>query len=270
MVSSRRRKYDVDIEIDLHGHTVDEMRSLLEQEWPGWQGMICVRLVHGRGVALKPALQRWCSERGIPIEPEPNNPGSALIFPTRRLRINEPLSVSLRDKGLSLTSEQDLYLRDPEAARKAKAEELARRQAEQRRRQLDATALLLAKRRDEAMWQAELDRLGGMERRGTGKMDSDFKPPNPVVRQPSEIKHQEGWWNAELVRVADTDTDTLKVQKRTGLDKLAPPITAQKPESCASVKPGYKRPARDTKADQELFEAEIARLDDRDGSDKPQ
>jgi hypothetical protein len=111
------------------------------------------------------------------------------------------------------------------------------------------------------MWREEIERLNVMEKRRGGKLSSGFKPANPVVRPPSEIKHQEGWWNAELVRVADTDTDTLKVQKRTGLDKLAPPIIAQKPQEVEPAQPKLKRPARDTKADRELFEAEMARLE---------
>jgi hypothetical protein len=211
-------------------------------------------------MVLKPALQRWCADRGIPLEPEPNNPGSALIYPSRRLQATVQLTVSLKDKGLSLTPEQQILLRDPEAARRSQVAELIKRQAEERKRETDATAQLLAKRRDEAMWQAELERLGDMERRGSGKAAGDFKPSNPVVRPPSEIKHQEGWWNAELVRVADTDTETLKVQKRTGLDKLAPPIIAAKPEP-ESGKKVSKRPSRDRAADQALFDEELARLE---------
>jgi len=260
-VANRRRKGDVDIEFDLHGHTADEMRSLLEHEWPGWRGMRCVRLVHGRGVVLKPALQLWCAERGIPFEPEPNNAGAALIFPSRRVQASEHLTVFLKDKGLSLTPEQENYLRDPEAARKAQAEELARRKEEERKRSSEAMQLLLKRRQDDAMWQAEISRLDGLEKRRGAKVISEAKPSAPVVRPPSEIKHQEGWWNAELVRVADTDTDTLKKQKRTGLDKLAPPVTAEKPQTTAAEKPGAKRPSRDIREDQELFEAELARLE---------
>ncbi len=221
--------------------------------------MVCVRLVHGRGVVFKPALQRWCAERGIPFEPEPNNPGSALIYPSRRIQVNQPFTNSLKDKGLSLTPDEAFLLHNPEAARKAEADALARRQADERKQQTDAMAQLLAKRRDDAMWREEIDRLNGIEKRRGGKLRSDVKPLGPVIRPPSEIKHQEGWWNAELVRVADTDTETLKVQKRTGLDKLAPPVTAQKPVTTEPVTE-RRKPTRDTAADQALFDEELARL----------
>jgi len=264
-MAGRRRKSDADLEYDLHGHTSEEMRLLLQTEWPGWRGMQRVRLVHGRGDVLRPALAAWCSEMGIPFEIEPNNPGSALIYPTQRNAV-QPLKLTntLKDKGLALTPVQQAELNDPVAAQKAREAEKARRQVEERKRREDATTRLQAQRRDEAMWLAEVARLDKLEKKRTGKTNLDGKPAAPVVRPPSEIKHKEGWWNAELVRVSDTDTDTLKVQKRTGLDKLAPPIIAQKPQA----EPGHhatkgpsRRPERDTNADQELFEAAMRDLE---------
>lgn len=257
----KRRKNDVDIEVDLHGYTAEEMIALLRDEWPGWRGMVRVRLVHGRGSVLKPALDAWCAEMGIPFEMEPNNPGSALIYPSQRTLPNAALSVTLKDKGLSLTPQEQADLNDPESARKRIAQELARRQEEERKRRSDAASQQLKMRQDEALWRAEMSRLDGMEKRRTGKSNSDLKPAGPIVRPAAEIKHQEGWWKAELVRVADTDTDTLQVQKRTGLDKLAPPVVAVKPESVPEPPKSRKAP-RDTAADQALFEEELARLNE--------
>lgn len=260
-MARKTRKLDVDLEVDLHGHTAEEMRSLLQHEWPSWRGMRRVRLIHGRGDVLKRELEIWCREMGIPFEIEPNNPGSARIYPTERTIPDAQLRTFLKDKGLRLTPEEEAYLRDPEAVHKARLDELAKRQTEERNRKKDETTKLLERRRDDALWQAEVARLDGMEKRRTGKAVGDAKPNAPVIRPPSDIKHQEGWWRAELVRVADTDTDTLQVQKRTGLEKLAPPITAQKPAEAPKAA-GYRKPNRDTAADQALFEAEMARLEE--------
>ena len=263
-MANRNRNRDVDSEFDLHGYTAEEMRHALQQEWPGWKGMQKVRLVHGRGDVLRFALPKWCAEMGIPFEIEANNPGSALIYPTKRKMVNEHLTVTLKDKGLSLTPEQQAEVYDPVAAQKARAAERVRQQEEERKRKTDAMSQILAKRKDESLWLAEITRLDGMERRRSGKVaDRDLKPGAAVVRPPSEILHQEGWWNAELVRVADTDTDTLKVQKRTGLEKLAPPVIAQKPAKPSSQDPAAKRAAkaRDFAADNALFEEALSQFD---------
>ena len=259
-MTNRRRKNDVDFEVDLHGYNAEEMGILLREEWPAWRGMRTVRLVHGRGDVLKPALAKWCEEMGIPFATEPNNPGSALLYPMEQPRHKDQFKTTLKDKGLSLTSEQEAMLRDPAALLKLKAEEHARRQVEEHKRRTAAQNALLKKRQDDAMFQAEMFRLRGMEKKGSNGKASGYKPSAPVVRPPSEIKHQEGWWNAELVRVADTDTETLVVQKRTGLEKLAPPVIAQKP---ISSEPTVRRAkiARDTAADHDLFEAALAEFD---------
>ncbi len=260
-MANRRRKNDIDFEVDLHGYNAEQMRILLREEWPSWRGMRTVRLVHGRGDVLKPALEQWCEEMGIPFTTEPNNPGSALLYPMEQPRHKDPFkTITLKEKGLSLTSEQEAILRDPAALLKLKAEEHARRQEEERKRRSAAQNALLKKRQDNAMFQAEMIRLTGMEKKGTNGKASGFKPSAPVVRPLSEIKHQEGWWNAELVRVADTDTETLVVQKRTGLEKLASPVIAQKP---ISSDPTTKRGqiARDSAADHDLFEAALAELE---------
>lgn len=263
----KRDKNDVDAEVDMHGLTAEEMRLMLQRLWPGWRGMTRVRIVHGRGDILRPELERWCKEMGIPFELEPYNPGSARIYPTRRTLPEVEIRTTLREKGLALTPEEEAYLRDPEATERARKEEWKRRQEEERKRKTDAMARMLERRKDEALWQQEMARLDAMEKKRAGKLDTDAKPGAPIILPPSEIKHQEGYWRAELVRVADTDTDTLKVQKRTGLDKLAPPIPA-KPAEPPQPKGRRAPPQRDTEADRALFEAEMDRLADFDRSDR--
>ena len=252
-------KSKVDTELDLHGYTAAEARVLLQSEWPAWRGMRAVRVIHGRGDVLRAELGRWCREMGIPFRTEENNPGSALLFPIERESTGAELRITLRDKGLNLTPDQEAELRDPEAVKKARLAEIERRLAEERKRQQTEMQKMLAKRRDEALWAAEVARLDGMEKKRSGKIVGDRKPAAPAVRPPSEIKHQEGWWKAELVRVADTAQSVLNQQKKTGLDKLAPPIIAKKPEQSPGPK---KAPQRNFDADNALFEAALQQLDD--------
>ena len=258
-MARKQRKSDVDTELDLHGYTAAEARTLLQSEWPGWRGMRKVRVIHGRGDVLRAELGRWCREMGIPFRTEENNPGSALLFPLEREAQGAELRITLRDKGLNLTPEQEAELRDPEAMKRARIAVRERRLEEERKRRQTEMQKMMEKRRDEALWMAEVARLDGMEKKRSGRILGDNKPAAPAVRPPSEIKHQEGWWKAELVRVADTDEETLKKQKRTGLERLAPPVTAQKPEKS----PGPKRaPQRNFDADNALFEAALQQLDD--------
>jgi hypothetical protein len=122
-----------------------------------------------------------------------------------------------------------------------------------------------AKRRDEALWQAEIARLDTQDR-GKGKPAEDAKPRPPVLIPPLHLRFDEGYWKAELSRVADTDGETLQKQKRTGLDKLAPPMqpakTAERKPRAHEAKPP---PKRDLEAEQALFEEEMDRLGDFDG-----
>jgi DNA-binding transcriptional MerR regulator len=225
--------------------------------------MRSVRIVHGRGTALKPEVERWCREMGVPCELDPGNPGSMRIFPQRRTLPEVTVTTTLRDKGLTLTPEEEAYLRDPEVMERARQEALRRKREEERRQVLEAATRTQQKRRDESLWLAEIDRLDRIDRRHGSALTDGAKPTPPKIVPPAEIKHQEGYWRSELVRVADTDTDTLKKQKRTGLDKLAPPMETAKAAPTASPEPEKKKPARpqrDTAADQALFEAEMARL----------
>jgi len=258
-VAKKNGKSDVDAEADFHGLTAEQLRQTLSRRWPEWRGMHRVRIIHGRGEVLRPELERWCEERGIPFAPDPGNPGSMRLFPSRRTLPDNTLRTTLREKGLRLTPDQEAALRDPQAAERARQEALRQQQAAERRRRAEETAQAAQKRRDEALWQAEVARLNALDRRNGGakKADDREKPGAPVILPPVELKFQTGYWRAELVRVAETDTETLTQQKRTGLDKLAPPLEAapapQQPDATA-------RPPRDTAEDDALFAAEMNRL----------
>ncbi len=259
---NKRGKNDVDAEVDLHGLTIAEMRLTLQKRWPEWRGMRQVRLIHGQGVALKPELTRWCEEMGIPFTLEANNPGSLRIFPRERALPDNALGNTLREKGLRLTPEQEAYLRDPQAMERARQEEQRRQAEEARKRQADAAVQQARRRQEEGLWQAEMARLERMDR-SRGGAKSDAKPAAPIIVPPAQIKHQEGYWRAELVRVAETEESTLHKQKRTGLDKLAPPIPPPPPAEAQTPRRAAP-PPRETEADKALFEAEMARLADPD------
>ena len=261
-VAKKSGTREVEAAVDLHGLTAEQMRHTLEQRWAEWRGMRQVRIIHGRGEVLKPELLRWCEEMGIPCRPEPNNPGSSCIYPRQRILPEKTLNTTLREKGLVLTPEEEAYLRDPQTLEKARQEERKRREAEElRKRQAEANQAL-QKRRDEALWQAEVARLDAWSRSHANKKAAERDVPGaPLVLPPSEIKHQEGYWRAEIVRVGDTDTDTLKKQKRTGLEKLAPPLPPKSNTASAPTSPtAPTKPKRDDTADKALFEEEMARL----------
>lgn len=257
-------KKDVDLVVDYHGCTVEEMRHALEHQWSSWRGRRSVRVIHGQGAALRPELERWCRERGISFAAEPNNPGSTKLFPSDRTLPVTKIGTSLQEKGLRLTPEEEAYLRDPEALRRAQEEARKRQAEEERKRREEAAANRAQQQRDEALWRAEVARLDAQDRGRSKKNRGEErgKPAAPVVVPPAVIKHQEGYWRAELVRVADTDHDTLKKEKRTGLDKLAPPMEPKPPQPAptAATPAAPPRPTRDEAADRALFEAEMARL----------
>ena len=250
----------MDAEIDLHGMNAETMRLTLEKNWDDWRGLRKVRVIHGQGTVLRPALQRWCAEMGIPIDTDYNNPGSSLLFPRDRSLANAPFFETLKDKGLKLTAEQEAYLRDPVAIEKALKEAIARRLQEETKKRQAAADVELQRRRDEALWKAELSRLTTLDRNKKGKTDSDKKPGAPIIIPPVQIKHQEGYWRAELVRVAETETEILQIQKKTGLDKLAKPLEAKQAEEAAKKPRIPPKPQRNTVEDTNLFEAEMARL----------
>ncbi|HZT42438.1 MAG TPA: Smr/MutS family protein [Chthonomonadaceae bacterium] len=257
-MAGKHSKKEVDAEIDLHGLNREQMRLNLQQRWPDWRNLRRVRIIHGRGSILKPEVEQWCRDMGIPFAPEPNNPGALRIFPRERTLPDRPLAVTLEEKGLRLTPEQEAYLRDPEASERKRAEEQRRVQEQERHRQADVAARAAQQRRDEALWQQEMARLDALDRSRKDNRNGDGKPAAPRILPPSEIKYQEGYWRAELVRVADTDNPTLQKQKRHGLDKLAPPLPEKPPQTSQNARP--TGPSRDTEADRALFEEEMARL----------
>lgn len=263
-VASKRNRRDVDAEVDLHGLNAEQLRHVLQDGWPEWRNLSQIRIVHGQGTTLKPEIIRWCAEMGIPYLPDSHNAGALRIFPRERTLPEHALGTTLRDKGLRLTAEQEAELRDPQAVARAREAERRRRQAEEQQRRMDAAARAAQKRRDEALWLAEMGRLDSLEKKRTGSAPDDRKIRPPIILPPVELKFQEGYWKAELTRVADTDTETLQVQKRTGLDKLAPPMKEEDKDENKAGTPGEKpkkaAPKRDEAAEQALFEAEMERL----------
>jgi len=267
MARNRNRK-DVDDTLDVHGLTETELLLELQRHWALWRRLHTVRIVHGQGSVLKPAIERWCNDIGLPYLPDSHNPGALRIFPHLRTLPNTPLSTSLKERGLqhlaaapSGTSEPAGSPRQSNAPRQTASAGLhaklepsasARRAAE------------AAKRAEEALWQAEISRLDAQDK-GKRKPIEDAKPRPPVVIPALQLRYDEGYWKAELYRVADTDTETLQVQKRTGLDKLAPPMRAEKPAGqTKSPHVAKPPPQRDVAAEQALFEEEMARLGEFD------
>ena len=273
-MATQGNKKDVDVEADLHGLTAEQMRVTLQQQWSKWQGKQAVRIIHGQGAVLRPEVERWCREMGIPVSIDPGNPGALKIYPRERhapgSQSNTNFGTSLREKGLRLTPEQEAQLRDPQAMERLRREEQQKREQAVRKKRDEEAARRAQQKRDEDLWQTEMARLDKMETRRTGALPEDVKPIAPRIVPPSVMKVQEGLWRGELVRVADTDEGTLTVQKRTGLDKLAPPMSAnaeaeqKKGEEVKALTPLEKarrrQPQRDTNADQELFEQELERL----------
>ncbi len=259
-MAGKKTRKDVDAEIDLHGMNAEGMRLTLEKNWDQWRGLRKVRVIHGQGTVLRPELQKWCLEMGIPIDSDYNNFGSSLLFPRDRTLANSPLFETLKDKGLRLTPEQEAYLRDPVAIEKGRKEALKKKQDEETKRQRDAADVALQRRKDEALWKAELSRLTTIDRSRKGRIDSHKKPGAPIIIPPIEIKHQEGYWRAELVRVAETETEILQIQKKTGLDKLAKPLEAIQAEEAAKKPKIIALPRRNVADETAMFEAEMSRL----------
>ena len=258
-------KNDVDAEADYHGHTAEQMRLTLHRKLADWRGFRRVRVIHGQGEVLKFTLEDWCREVGIPFEAEPNNPGSTLLFPAHRTLPQPKLPNTLAANGLQMTSEQQAELRDPIAIEQERQRQKKLRAELERRRMANEAAIRAQKQREESMWQNEMARLDALEKSQAGnkRKDADAKPLPPIVLPPAVIKYEEGYWRSEIVRVGDTDTETLQKQKRTGLDKLAPPMEA-KPKAADGapneIPQKKSAPKRDTANDAALFEAEMERL----------
>lgn len=265
-MAKRGGKKDVDAEADFHGMTAEQFRQALDRHLPGWKGMGRVRVVHGQGTSLLPTLHQWCKERAIEFQLEAHNPGSTLLFPNRRLQSVEMPLNTLGDRMPEALKQIRFAPPDPEAQKREQERQrlaiLARKELE-RRQQTKAADEARKQRQDAQLWEAEKARLDALDRKKSRPKWEETKPAAPrVVTRGVHTKQQEGYWKAELVRVADTDTDTLKKEKLTGLDKLAPPL-----EPAAPQKPEQKKPAvptRDEAADRALFEAEMSRLMEAD------
>src|SRR5258706_9227877 len=76
----------VNSEKDFHGFSAAEMLRWLNQEWAShrWDGLQRVRIIHGKGEVLIPALRKWCDDKGIPWAPESGNPGATILHPVLR------------------------------------------------------------------------------------------------------------------------------------------------------------------------------------------
>ena len=261
----RSGKNDVDAEADYHGQTAEQMRLTLHRKLADWRGFRRVRVIHGQGEVLKFTLEDWCREVGIPFESEPNNPGSTLLFPAQRTLPQPKLPNTLAANGLQMTPQQAAELRDPIAIEQERQRQKRLRAELERRRMANEAALRTQRQREDAMWQNEMARLDALDKSQSGnkRKDSDGpKPLPPIVLPPSVIKYEEGYWRSEIVRVGDTDTETLQKQKRTGLDKLAPPMEVKPKTTEAENNAPQKKSdsKRDAANDAALFEAEMKRI----------
>ena len=266
-MAGRNNRSDVDAEVDLHGLTLEELRMTLQKRWPHWRNLQAVRIVHGQGTVLKPEIVRWCAETGIAYQPDTYNAGALRIFPQQHTLPHAHLANTLGESGLRLTAEEQTFLRDPAEHARAREVERKRLLAEAARKRAEDASRVAERRRDELLWQAEMSRLGVAEKK-KGKARDDAKPRPPIVVAPLELNVEEGYWKAEISRVAETDTETLQTQKKTGLDKLAPPMMEEKPGAKPEPPRAARRPpSRDEAAEKALFEAEMERLGGFDGSE---
>lgn len=73
----------VDRELDYHGYSVKEMLADLDslRDSPTWRGLERVRVIHGKGEKLAPAVRAWCTRRQVSWYPEPFNEGAVVLHP---------------------------------------------------------------------------------------------------------------------------------------------------------------------------------------------
>lgn len=264
-MAKRGGKKDVDAEVDFHGMTAEQFRQALDRHLHGWKGLGRVRVVHGQGTSLLPTLHEWCRERAIEFHLEPHNPGSTILFPNRRPQTVETPLNTVSEKMPEALKQMRFAPPDPETlkrqAEEQRRQQLVRKELEKRHKE-QAAEVERKRRQDALLWEAEKARLDAVDKHRSQKKWEDTKPGAPrVVTRSIHTKMQEGYWRSELVRVADTDTDTLKKEKLTGLDKLAPPMEAVDPNAKQKQEPQKPAaPKRDVNADNALFEEEMARL----------
>ncbi len=274
----RSGKNDVDAEQDYHGMTAAQMELDLQHRWPEWRRLQRVRLIHGQGERLRPALKQWIEEKGIRFEDEGNNPGSVVIFPNIQEHKKasgiggSALGDALKALGVTVSpAERKTVQRSAEEERREQDKLRLVRKELERRKKAQAEVDARKKQLDAQLWQMEISRLDEADKKRGGKTaqsDEDRKPRAPfVATRGRHTPLQEGYWRGELVRIVDTDHETLQAEKQTGLDKLAPPLvpkTETEKAAEAAAKPEKKRrgsSGRDAAADNALFEEALRQME---------
>lgn len=76
----------IDAELDLHGFTAQEARTVLEGVWSRkvWHGKARVRIIHGTGEVLWSFVRTWADEKGITWTLEGHNTGVTILHPGSR------------------------------------------------------------------------------------------------------------------------------------------------------------------------------------------
>ena len=276
----RNGKNDVDAEQDYHGMTAEQMLIDLQQHWTEWRRLQSVRLIHGQGERLRPTLKQWIEEKGIRFEDEGSNPGSVVIFPNIQEHKTasgiggSALGDALKAKGVTVSpDERKTVQRSVEEERREQDKLRLVRKELERRKKAQAEVEARKKQQDAQLWQMEISRLDEAEKKRSGTRptaDEDRKPRAPfVATRGRHTPLQEGYWRGELVRIVDTDHETLQEEKQTGLDKLAPPLVpkteAEKAaEAAQSAKLEKKKrfgTHRDAEADNALFEEALRQME---------
>ncbi len=271
---------DVDAEQDYHGMTAEQMLIDLQQHCTEWRRLQKVRLIHGQGERLRPVLKGWIEEKGIRYEDEGNNPGSVVIFPNIQEHKTasgiggSALAEALKSKGVTLSpDERKTAQRSAEEQRRDQDKLRLVRKELERRKKAQAEVEARKKQQDAQLWQMEISRLDEADKKRGGKSpnaDEDRKPRAPfVATRGRHTPLQEGYWRGELVRIVDTDHETLQEEKQTGLDKLAPPLVPKTDaeravEAAQSAKLEKKKrgnSGRDTAADNALFEEALRQME---------
>jgi hypothetical protein len=270
----RNGKNDVDAEQDYHGMTAEQIEVDLQHQWLEWRRYQVVRIIHGQGERLRPVVHGWCADKGIQYKLEGSNSGSTLIYPNIKVPKTTPgigtsaLADALKAKGITVSPEErKVVQRSAEEERREQDRLRLVRKELERRKKANEAAEARKKQVDAQLWQAEVSRLDEVEKKRSGKRpntDDDRKPRAPfVATRGRHTPLQEGYWRGELVRIVDTDHETLQEEKQTGLDKLAPPLIPNA-QAAEQPKPQKKKPfgsQRNHDADQALFEEAMRQLE---------
>jgi|GEM_PF-3591105 len=270
----RSGKTDVDAEQDYHGMTADQIEVDIQHQWLEWRRFQVVRIIHGQGERLRPVVHQWCADKGIKYQMEGGNSGSTLIYPNVKVAKTTPgigtsaLADALKSKGITISpDERKTVQRSADEERREQDRlRLVRKELERRKKAGEAVEAR-KKQLDAQLWQAEVSRLDEVDKKRGGKRlndGEDRKPRAPfVATRGRHTPLQEGYWRGELVRIVDTDHETLQAEKQTGLDKLAPPLIPNA-RAAEPPKPQKKKSfgsQRNSDADQALFEEAMRRLE---------